>query len=806
MAILTGFPPSNTISPSVRIAEKDLSFIAPEQSSHRAGIVGFASKGPINLPTMISTSRQLHTVFGNPHPDTGDPFLIYAADQYLLVANELFVVRVADEDPVSDQQCTTASVDVQAAGTLVEIESDTAGPYAFIVDSFFRWKLNGSLSEKTLVVPAKLTGYDVDDLVNLLNDQIDAQNDGIQFYKSSTDTISVRTLWAYGPNSSLEFVSIQNAIYGGPVVDPDQELGNPIHDNVTGLGTGMERAVAQGSLQSYPAVSGGASGNWDFSGFSGAGNIQIVVDGTDNVLIDQVVQTITFGTTEYPTDVFTSTGDLVDYINNQKIENGGTLPGGWTALAGAPGGVSGDTIAFVTDAHGFNSRLLIKVESTLADAMGLPTTTQVGITPSGVTGDPDIETFGKVVGDENTTGLVTFTINADSPGIDGNYTQVVITNDIYDRNFIMEVYNNTVQVESWGGLTKDPASRFYVETYLSLVSDYIRVMDNTATSAGPTAGTYTLMGGSDGIPADPDDQDTLLMGSPIGYTGIYALSEPEQVNIDLIAVPGHSSTAVVSEVLAFCRDYRQDCLAIIDPPFGLTVKEIVSWQNGTHPLNGTKFDSDFGALYWPWVKIYDPYNKVDVWCPPSGSIMAVIARNDFLAAPWFAPAGLTRGQVPNITDVYNRPTLAERDLMYGNRNCVNPIVQFADVQGFVVFGQKTLQRTPTALDRVNVRRMLFYVEKQIRTASRSLLFEPNDQIFWNRFIEIATSILRTVQVGRGITDFIVKADAELNTPDVIDRNEFRARIGIQPTRAVEFMFIEFSIHRTGSFASGAENF
>lgn len=370
----------------------------------------------------------------------------------------------------------------------------------------------------------------------------------------------------------------------------------------------------------------------------------------------------------------------------------------------------------------------------------------------------------------------------------------------------MEIYTNGVQVEAWGNLTKNDASRFYVETYLALVSDYIRVLDNTLIGAGPTAGTYDLTGGSDGIPSDPDQQDVLLMGSPLGYTGIYTLSEPEQVNIDLIAVPGHSSTAVVQELLMFCRDYRQDCLAIIDTPFGLTVKEVVAWQNGTHPLNNTKFDSDFGALYWPWVKIYDPYNKVDVWCPPSGSIMAVIARSDFLGAPWFAPAGLTRGVVPNITDVYSRPTLEERDTMYGNRNCVNPIVQFADVAGFVVFGQKTLQRTPTALDRINVRRLMFYIEKAIRTASRSLLFDPNDETFRSKFVTLAKTILTQVRVGRGLTDFIIKADTELNTPDVIDRNEFRARIGVQPTRAAEFMFIEFSIHRTGSFAQGAETF
>ena len=800
MAILTGFPPSNTISPSVRIAEKDLSFIAPEQSAHRAGLIGFASKGPINLPTPVSTSRQLHTVFGNPHPDTSDPFLIYAADQYLLVANELYVVRVADDDPVSDEQALTATIDVPAAGSLIEIESATAGPYTFAEDSFFRWKLNGSLSDKTLVVLADT--YNVDDLVDALNAQIDAENDGIEFYESTSNTISVKTIWAYGPSSSLEFVSVQNAICGGSVIDPLS-----IRDNPTGLGTDMERAAAEGDANGYPQVSTDADGYWDFTAITSA-NVQIVLDGTDNVLIDQVVQVIEFGSASYPTDYFASTQDLVDYINAQKTENGGTLPGGWAAILGtvsAPG--VGNTISFVTNSHGVDARLLVKVESTLAVAMGLPTTTKVGVTPEGQTGAVGIETFGKVIGDDNTTGEVTFILNADSPGIDGNYTQVVITNDIYGRSFTMEIYNNGVQVESWGGLTKNSSSRFYVETYLALVSDYIRAVDDTTVGASPEDGTYDLAGGTDGIPSDPDAQDALLLGSPIGFTGMYALSEPEQVNIDLVAIPGHSSTAVVTEMLQFCQVYRQDCLAIVDPPFGLNVKEIVSWQNGAHPLNTTKFDSDFGALYWPWVKIYDPYNKVDVWCPPSGSIMAVIARSDFLAAPWFAPAGLTRGQVPNITDVYNRPTLAERDLMYGNRNAVNPIVQFADVGGFVVFGQKTLQRNPTALDRVNVRRMLFYVEKQIRIACRSLLFEPNDEIFRQQFIEIATAILRTVQVGRGITDFIIKADEELNTPDVIDRNEFRARIGIQPTRAVEFMFIEFSIHRTGSFATpGAESF
>jgi phage tail sheath protein FI len=320
-------------------------------------------------------------------------------------------------------------------------------------------------------------------------------------------------------------------------------------------------------------------------------------------------------------------------------------------------------------------------------------------------------------------------------------------------------------------------------------------------------GTYTLSGGSDGIPADPDTQDELIIGNNLAFTGLYALSEPEQIDIDLIAVPGHASTSVVTALLDLCQNVRSDCLAIIDPPFGLTVNEIVDWQNGSHPLNTTRFNSDFGALYWPWVKIRDNFNRVDVWAPPSGAVMATIARSDTISAPWFAPAGLTRGVVPNITDVFSRPTQEERDSMYGYRNAINPIIQFVNTDGFVIWGQKTLQRTPTALDRINVRRLMFLVEKRIRTAARQLLFDPHDDILQQKFVRIATAILSEIQVGRGIDDFRVQCDAELNTPDVVDRNELRARIGIIPIKAAEFIFIEFAIFRTGSdFTDDSQTF
>lgn len=776
MAILRGFPPSNSIGAGVRIKETDLSLVLPAPSPHRAGLIGFASKGPINLPTLIRTRRELHRTFGFPHPDQSDPYMIYAAEQYLLVASELYIVRVADESPVSGEQATVASVNIPSAGTTVQIESDTAGPYTFAEDKFFRWRLNTNLSSKTLVVLADT--YTTTELVAHLNSQLNSDIDGIVFYVATGDKIAVRTTFAFGSDAELELVSVQDAIYGGAVVD----------GNVTGLGTGMQVASITGTRNKYPQTAYQTQGQYDFTGLTDL-NLQVVIEGTDLVLIDDVVQVIDLEDLEGgEVDI----DDIVIEINSQAL--------GFTASS------SGGNLTLSTDTHGRDAKLLVKASSTADAIFGLANTTALGVSPTGATNDSDIHTVGIANGIADGSGGVTFTIEADSAGIEGNNTQVVITNDARTGEFAIGVFSNGVEVEQHGGLTKLQTERLYVESFLSLASDFIRASDNVANPASPVPGTYALSGGSDGIPSDPDAQDALIIGNELGMTGMQALSDPEQVDIDLIACPGQSGTSVVTALLTLCRDVRLDCFAIIDPPFGLTVSEIVAWQNGTHPLNLTRFDNDFGALYWPWLRIRDTTNRIDVWVPPSGSILAVYAHSDDLSAPWYPPAGFSRGIVSNISDVFSRPSSEERDLMYGNRNAVNPIVQFSDIQDFVVFGQKTLQRRPTALDRVNVRRMMLYIEKQIKRRARLLLFEPHDEILRNQFISLASGILEEVQGQRGITDYRVQCDEELNPPDVVDRNELRARIAVQPTRAVEFIFIDFSIHRTGSFVENADTF
>lgn len=781
MAILKGFPPSNTISPSVRIIEKDLTYITTTPSLHNVAVVGFASKGPINTPTIVTSLADLATVFGNPHPDDGDAYGIYAAQLALQISNQVYYVRVAETNPLSPEVATLAEVDALASGGKIDILSATAGPYDFtgLGDKFFRFKLNGVLNDKTLVV---LEGtYTATQLAKALNDQLDATVDGIEFYNSGS-AIGVRSVWAYGTSSELEFVSVSDMLVGGPV---------SATNNLVGLGTSMTQGAVTGSADRYPDDAYHVAGQWDFTGVTGL-SITVVMTGTDNVNIDDVAQTIDLSSLEG--NLYWTTAQVVTALNNAKTAS--AVPGGFTFSA------SGNSVVVKTDTYGRTASIAVKATSTADTVFGLSNDIASGNSPTGASDDVGATGYGRLTGTTNAGGAASFTITADSVGVEGNNTAVVIKNDTAGGTFTMQVFSNSNPVESWGNLTKDSNSQYYVGTYLTLVSDFVRVVDNVNEPSPPANTTnegITLTGGSDGVPVDPDDQDTLLIGSPVSYSGMYSLSEPEQIDIDLLAVPGHSSTRVVLAMLDLCENYRADCLAIVDPPFGLTPQEIVNWQNGSHPLNSTRFDSDFGALFWPWIKMRDTTNNQYVWVPPSGAILATISRSDTLAFPWFAPAGYTRGIVPGVLDVYSKPTVAERDLMYGYRNAINPIISFPDVSDFIVWGQKTLQRTPSALDRINVRRLMFYIEKNIKASSKYLLFEPNTEALRQRFITGADQILQSVRANSGVYDYIIKCDEELNTTDVIDRNELRARIGVQPVRSTEFIFIEFSLHRTGTF-------
>ena len=276
---------------------------------------------------------------------------------------------------------------------------------------------------------------------------------------------------------------------------------------------------------------------------------------------------------------------------------------------------------------------------------------------------------------------------------------------------------------------------------------------------------------------------------------INAVSNPDEFDINMVVLPGilhsqHSSVTTFAKDM--CED-RQDCFFVMDAG-------AYSDSNTTVVNALTSFDSNYVATYHPWVKILDTDKNKPVWVPPSVVLPGVIAFNDQVAAEWFAPAGLNRGGLTDVIEVKSRLTHAERDTLYEGR--VNPIATFPG-QGATVFGQKTLQARPSALDRINVRRLLIAVKKYIASSTRYLVFEQNTAATRNRFLSIANPYLESIQQRNGLYAFRVVMDETNNTPDVIDRNVLVGEIFLQPTKTAEFIVLDFNILPTGATFPGA---
>lgn len=313
-----------------------------------------------------------------------------------------------------------------------------------------------------------------------------------------------------------------------------------------------------------------------------------------------------------------------------------------------------------------------------------------------------------------------------------------------------------------------------------------------------------FVGMANGIPLDAafaSALDAEVIGNPARSTGIYAFANPEAYDITLLATPGFSSGPVIAQCLAMCEG-RGDCLYLVDPPFGLRPQQVVDWHNGMlfSDLRAA-LNSSYGALYWSWVEIFDQFNGGTIYVPPSGHVAAVYARTAREAELWFAPAGLNRGRLLTALDLEFSPTQGERDLLYGFNNAVNPLVNFPQ-DGITVFGQRTLQRRDSALDRVNVRMLLIALKKALIPLLRNFLFEPNDRTLWRQVRNSIEPTLEDVRARRGLTAYQVIVDERNNTPIRRDRNELWVSVLLKPTRAVEFIVLNLVILRTDqSFAA-----
>lgn len=340
------------------------------------------------------------------------------------------------------------------------------------------------------------------------------------------------------------------------------------------------------------------------------------------------------------------------------------------------------------------------------------------------------------------------------------------------------------------GVSMDPLSENYVEDAFKGVEDLlVEDLLDGAKSHAPKEGTYVLTGGSNGNPVTASD----IVKSLNRFTN------SDTLMINLLACPGFSQAAVINEMLSICEN-RGDALALIDAPFGLKPQEVIKWHNGQ--LDGADYpkqalNSSYGALYWSWLKVLNPYSGKEVWTPPSGLVAAVYAHNDSVAEAWFAPAGFKRGRMVKPLEVEYSPDGGERDALYGGGSVVNPIVNFA-TDGITIWGQRTLQRQASATDRVNVRRLLLMARRSVALSTKYFTFEQNDEFTWEEWKDMVEPFFASIKARRGLYDYMVQMDASTVTNSHIDRGEMPGRIFLQPTKTAEFIPIDFVLTATGA--------
>ena len=299
--------------------------------------------------------------------------------------------------------------------------------------------------------------------------------------------------------------------------------------------------------------------------------------------------------------------------------------------------------------------------------------------------------------------------------------------------------------------------------------------------------------------------------SPMYYTlrkAIDSVNDVDQVNINMAAMPGVTDPQTTDYLIAMA-EARKDTLAIIDLADGFIAPtegtqsfsdRVGSSVNTVSSVKDRNFNSSYAGAYYPWVQIHDSALGARLWVPPSTIALGVLAASAARSELWFAPAGFNRGGLNNgnaglnVVNVIDKLTATQRDNLYDVN--VNPIASFP-AEGIVIFGQKTLQATSSALDRINVRRLMIFLKKEIRLIANDILFDPNEQVTWNRFLNQVNPFLSSIKNRFGLSDYRVILDTSTTTPDMVDRNIMYAKILLKPTRAIEFIALDFVITRSG---------
>jgi len=395
-----------------------------------------------------------------------------------------------------------------------------------------------------------------------------------------------------------------------------------------------------------------------------------------------------------------------------------------------------------------------------------------------------------------------------------------------------DITNDKIVLETWTNLSLDPFAPNYISKVIGdytlnynstnnqievsgsypNASKYIRVkevvtplpnyFDNngiakaayTASIPSNVSGAFT--GATGGIMDGAQYYNTITDGNKAqgipsaSYDNMISLlSNADDYQFNVLLTPGLFNSLQTSQATSIISNTqnRGDSIYVLDlVPYGSTVSTVTT--------QAASRNTSYAASYWPWLQTIDPDTGANVWVPASTMIGGVYAFNDSVSEPWFAPAGINRGGLGNVIRAEQKLPQSSRDTLYEGK--VNPIATFPGT-GVVVYGQKTLQTKASALDRVNVRRLLIALKSYIGQVAQNLVFEQNTIATRNSFLSQVNPYLESVQQRQGLYAFKVVMDDTNNTADVIDRNQLIGQIYIQPTKTAEFIYLNFNILPTG---------
>ena len=761
------------VSPGVFTRENDLSFLAQGVGEIGAAFIGPFKQGPAFVPTVVRTQSEFEEIFGTPD---GTYYTEYAVQNYLREAGTATIVRVAGIGGYSQE----APLAIMASGSGV---SNTRADKRTLIGVLFGTTTvaqspgfaSAVVTDSTLASGSfSIAGGNLPYSASILPS---SPNDISDVFGESPYGAKAAYTYAYFEDSTTNFTgSASNEVVISGAVLPTQEFGDAreaqtpfvVSQAISGERFDLFNFVTLGHGSVYNTKikvgisnvkAAGQDGSTDYStfsvtvrGYSDTDKRKTVLETFNNVNLDPSSPNYIAKRIGDRWNTIASDGKITengDYSNKSKyVRVVVKLPGEFP-ISAAPFG------------HDPYTNPIYCNSANLANT--IPPVTYVTASAN------------------NTASSPVYFSGFDFATIDNKqYLKPIPTDAEFGANTAF-AFDSQLSYEMTGSKTDDMVKRQFV-----LGFQY--GFDGTNSIVKPAKAGEAGWGNSN---TQGFNCSNASANGSLAYTkAINAISNSDEYDINLVVTPGivrELHPSITQKVIDMVEN-RQDCFYIADFTNFQSSITVATEQ-------AAEVDSNYVGTYFPWVKTVDNNTNKLTTVPPSVLLPAVYAQNDRLAAEWFAPAGLNRGGIIGAVSVLNRLTHSERDTLYENK--VNPIAAFPG-QGIVAFGQKTLQDKASALDRINVRRLLINLKKFVASTSRFLVFEQNTSTTRARFLNTVNPYLEAVQQRQGLYAFRVVMDETNNTPDVIDRNILAGQIFLQPAKTAEFIVIDFNILPTGA--------